>query len=180
MDSTRDIAWLGVAGLVEFAVRLGLDPGEILAEVNRIVLDSGVFDSALLLVLAGDINPQTGRVRFCNAGHPAPLLQDRGETSPVGQDQRSLPLGLDSQLDYQTILHDLEPDSTLLFLSDGVMDCMSGDNQMFPTEKIYEALSEHSTCPSTLLNSIIDQQHAFRGDASSFIDSTLFAMRRIL
>jgi hypothetical protein len=110
-------------------------PGTLLARLNRQMhstQESG-FITCLCLRLSA-----VGAMTFANAGHLSPY---RG-----GQEieiDSGLPLGLSATSDYVETALQLEPGETLTLLSDGVVEAMNADHQLFGFERT-RALSTQS------------------------------------
>jgi hypothetical protein len=67
------------------------------------------------------LDTRTGRLRYLNAGHPAPILIREGRAVRTLDHGRRLPLGFDdSQIDIGTV--QLEPGDRVLLYTDGVTD----------------------------------------------------------
>ncbi|UGS37610.1 SpoIIE family protein phosphatase [Capillimicrobium parvum] len=95
-------------------------PAEVLTRLNRfqMLLAEDSMATVVLLVL----DPQSGTVRYANAGHPPPILLD-GDHEPVFLDgARSTPLGaLDDAL-YTEATAELGPGTTVVLYTDGLVE----------------------------------------------------------
>jgi GAF domain-containing protein len=93
------------------------DPGEVLAQANRMLLGrlpQDTFVTAFLGILSAD------SLRYSNAGHLAPLLV-RGETvRPL--DSHGLPLGVDPVDRYDEGVLALEPGDLVFAYTDGLVE----------------------------------------------------------
>lgn len=124
--------------LVEELTPHTLDPGELLAQINRdlrsILKQSGtpLFTTAFYLI--ADLS--TGRAQYANAGHPKPLLlsAQSGIVEPLQNlNQRSNPaLGLFDSFQYSTASIDLKPNDCCVFYTDGVYDVECNGDMLSP------------------------------------------------
>ncbi len=105
-----------------------LPPDEICRRLNqRFIGDIGT--DHYFTILLGELDFETGRFSYCQAGHPNPLHQDPdGRTRFVGGG--GMPIGLldTPELDLDEIV--LEPDNRLLIYSDGITECPSEGGDM--------------------------------------------------
>ncbi|MEL6642863.1 MAG: fused response regulator/phosphatase [Pseudomonadota bacterium] len=101
---------------------------DICAEFNRIILED--FDTDLYCtMLIADCNLRTGQVRYCQAGHPSPIVQSAdGQTSFQGDG--GLPVGLLPQARYQARELALSPGDRVLVYSDGITECADKSGTM--------------------------------------------------
>ena len=119
------------------------DPAAVFARVNTLVHASTaveVFATAFL----GVIDSDTGRMRYCNAGHPAP-------STLSGRRQRQLEagaglLGAFECTEYETHEITLLPDEVLCMITDGVTEARRGD-AMFGAEGVLDALARLAGVP---------------------------------
>ena len=117
-----------------------LSPAAVLSLVNRHITHlekSAQFVTALY----GILNSVTGDFSYARAGHEPPLIlfpDGKIERVPYGP---GMALGLWDAitLDEHTVM--LEPDSTLVLFTDGMMDCRDPNGVSFGLERINAALS---------------------------------------
>jgi anti-sigma regulatory factor (Ser/Thr protein kinase) len=89
------------------------------------------------------LDPGTGVIRLASAGHPPPLQARRDGTSVYLNEGRSLPLGVGREVPYKEAEYVLEPGSTLLLYTDGLIEKRSTpiDDGL---EQLAQAVSEDS------------------------------------
>ena len=120
----------------EFAAQA--DPALTISAVNRALLHNDLEIPLTSLFLAS-LNPRSGEVLYCNAGHPAPVVlrTDAGiellsEGGPI--------LGVVSHADYEngsTVLH---PGDMLLAYSDGISECRNPSGAEFGMQGMMRAV----------------------------------------
>jgi hypothetical protein len=104
-----------------------LSPGVLLARLNRQMLTTQ--ESGFITCICVRMSPD-GAVIMANAGHLSPYR--RGEEIELDS---GLPLGLTADADYCETLLDLAPGDTLMLLSDGVVEAMDAQHQLFGFER---------------------------------------------
>lgn len=115
-----------------------LSPARIVEEINRRVMendDNGMFVTFFL----GILDPSSGNLSFCNAGHDRPLLIHKDEVSSV-KAQSNLPLGVMMDMTYvdETLL--LHPGDILIAFTDGLTEARNRKGDFFGLEKTTDLL----------------------------------------
>lgn len=97
------------------------EPGEILAWINRELLDQKIDKHVVMMLAVGDLEKDT--LRIANAGHfpPAVLVNEDGARFI---EQRGRPIGLFDEVSYQSTTVCLASGDQLVMFSDGVLDAM--------------------------------------------------------
>jgi sigma-B regulation protein RsbU (phosphoserine phosphatase) len=115
-----------------------LPPGTLLARLNSQML--AAQDSGFITCLCMRISPQ-GAATLANAGHLSPYL--RCEEVEV---ESGLPLGVAADQKYGETTLQLEPGESLTLLSDGVVEAMNAQKELFGFERTraISAQSAHS------------------------------------
>ena len=146
-------------------------PGAALEHLNRLAWRREGVVMATLIYLV--LDPTSGTVRLSSAGHPPPL-QARPDGSTVYLvEGRSLPLGVAHQTKYSEAEYELEPGSTLLLYTDGLIEKRSTpiDDGL---EQLAQSLSAH---PGDDLETLCDRLMA--AVSGSEDDVALLALRSV-
>jgi len=97
------------------------EPGEILAWINRELLEQKIDKHVAMVLAVGDL--QTDTLRIVNGGHfPPAVLVNRDGAHFV--EQRGRPIGLFEDVSYEARSVRLGPGERLVLFSDGVLDAM--------------------------------------------------------
>jgi serine phosphatase RsbU (regulator of sigma subunit) len=104
-----------------------LGPAALLSRLNRQIRDTQ--DSGFITCLCTRIGPE-GAVTVANAGHLSPYR--RGEEIAVDS---GLPLGIAAGIEYSETHFQLEPGDTLTLISDGVVEAMNAEGQLYGFER---------------------------------------------
>ena len=177
--SIGDVAGHGLrAAVTAGRVRQGIfaeafdtsDPAEILRKTN------GVFhaqEATIATALVATIDPKLQTLRYASAGHPPPMIAGR-TISPKLLEYGGLPLGISGSLHLQTISVDLEPDTAILFYTDGVTEF---DRDIERTEqKLLHALSRMVDGP-ILARPAIALQREIMGSQKPQDDAVLMVLQ---
>jgi hypothetical protein len=101
---------------------------------------SGSFATAVL----AELNMDTGKLRYTNAGHPAPLLLRSGHlVRELGRGRR-LPLGLGGGRD-EIAEHRMEPGDRLLLYTDGITEARDSAGELFGIRRLADHAERHIT-----------------------------------
>ncbi len=99
----------------------GHEPARVIEQLNRLVWTEG-RDSQMATLLYMVVEPGESRVDWVNAGHPAPLLVN-GNASPYYlEGTTSVPLGVLPFPSYETVSSTMEPGSSLVLFTDGLIE----------------------------------------------------------
>jgi sigma-B regulation protein RsbU (phosphoserine phosphatase) len=158
---------------------------ELLERLNRHVLESSAANKFITLLLA-DLEPESGRLTYLNAGHnPGLLLRaSRGEPSGGAPDvvqlgASGLPIGVLPGSRFQAREVAIEPGDLLCIYSDGITEAESPEEEEFGTARLLALLGEHRDQP---LSGLLEQIQAATGRFTAGLpqgdDQTLVLLRR--
>ena len=148
------------------------------SEPNRIVShmnDMMNRDSSMTIFVtffAGVLDLGTGHLRYCNAGHKAPLVD--GNPLPV---HRNLPIGAMSDQAFSTQETDLAPGSTLFLYTDGLDEAEDAGYQLFGKKRIIEVMETTNPQPRALIERMTQAVSDFVGDTEQSDDLTMLAIQ---
>jgi GAF domain-containing protein/anti-sigma regulatory factor (Ser/Thr protein kinase) len=157
-------------GLRAFAFE-HVDPEEALVLLNGLV--DGLADAPFATLAYVVLDPGGLRCRYVVAGHPPPILVGPDGSARFLDEGRALPLGVDGAAVFPPGICMLEPGSTLLLYTDGLVE-----RRDRPLDQGLEALrlvtERGPTDPDALVDDILDW--AFAGDERGD-DVALLAVR---
>ncbi|MCI2239855.1 SpoIIE family protein phosphatase [Paenibacillus sp. TRM 82003] len=168
--------------LLEAALHLAPEPDLALAMAARVFTDEAErFASCVVAV----VDPDSGLVRYANAGHPAPLVlrSDGGAVRLVAELEATGPLlswlHLDVPGAWSTGTVSLAPGSMLVVYTDGLTEARpSGSTDELGVEGVLEALSGlPELTPQTLVDEALDVARRFSGGRARD-DVTLVVLAR--
>ncbi len=156
----------------------GRPPAAAVSRANDLILAdarSGLFVTLCYAVL----HPDSGEVRYVNAGHMPPLLVRAASGVVEVLPSAGMALGVMPNLQFEEQTAHLEPGDLLVLYTDGVVEALDTGLQMFGRERLLEVVSAHRHRSAEELVQAVDQAlTAFTGDAPQFDDLTLLVVKR--
>jgi hypothetical protein len=138
------------------------------------VAEQGRLEKLVTGVLA-QLDLATGRLRYLNAGHPAPLLLRRGRVVKELDGGRRILFGLGTG-EADVAEEWLEPDDWVVFYTDGVTEARSPDGGFFGTGRLTDQLERSAAsglpAPETLrrvAHDVLDHQHGVLQDDATVL-----------
>lgn len=167
-----------MVGMIRREVAVHGDPATALAAVDHNLLISGVEFPMTTLFLAS-LNPITGNLTYCNAGHPpALLIRDDGDIEELNQGGRVL--GIISGSEFVNGRAKLTSGSTLLAYSDGITECRNESGVEFGAERLLSAIrAPMPGGPSAMLFSVLASVESFVGSGHREDDIAVMILRRL-
>ncbi len=155
--------------------RRGAAPGETLAAVNRGVLAD--IPQGMITMLYATLDIRKGTLRFANAGHNYPVLNN-GQAREI--ELSGLPLGVDSESDYEEVSAVIHPGDTVLLYTDGVVEATNANDEMYGYERLEQLLLTSSDWkPRALVTSLLHELRTWSGIGQAD-DITMVVLRRRL
>jgi len=152
-------------------------PDEIIACVNRELCQNNA-SCMFVTLFFGILDPRSGRLRYCNAGHNSPYIAGSGGCRALNG-ARSIPLGVKSDPAFSTAEVALAPDETLFVYSDGITEAMDAAGDFYGEQRLERALGACTGRPAAeVVGSIVDSVAGFVGETARSDDITALAIRR--
>jgi serine phosphatase RsbU (regulator of sigma subunit) len=164
-------------GMLQLAARaLGSpSPGEVLEQVNETLLariPSNTFVTCFYAIL----DPQSGTLRYANAGHDLPYLRRVGGDAEELR-ARGMPLGLMPAMNYEQKEIVLEEGEAALFYSDGLVEAHDSQGEMFGFPRLQTLVAEHGE-ERSLEEALLEELYSFVGEGwEQEDDITLLTLR---
>lgn len=147
---------------------------EVLRQTNQTMLSDASVDQ-MVTAFYGILNFNTLTLHFSNAGHPFPILKRRGKIEELivpGLPLRSMP-----DVTYEEQAIQLEPGDQLVLISDGVIEAMNQQRELFGYERLYETiLGAADNGPHMLLSEIWEAVISFQGSTQQKDDIALVVL----
>ena len=153
-------------------------PDRIVATLNDAMAEDNEANMFVTLFV-GVFDLPTGRLRYCNAGHDAPLIICKGvELLPV---DANIPVGLMQGWKYTTQETFIAPQTTLFLYTDGLTEAENIEHQLFGEQRIVDvarqALAHQTGASEPIIRLMTEAVHAFVGEAEQSDDLTMLAVR---
>jgi sigma-B regulation protein RsbU (phosphoserine phosphatase) len=135
-------------------------------------------DSRFATAVLAELDLDTGRVRYINAGHPAPLVLRNGRVARELSGGRRMPLGLDDPL-VEVGEELLEPEDRLLFHTDGVTEARTPGGERFGVARLADLAEQHAAAGLPAPETLRRLAHAVREhqDGPPADDATLMLVQ---
>jgi sigma-B regulation protein RsbU (phosphoserine phosphatase) len=157
-------------------VQEGADEVSLFERLNQLVYSS--TERRAFMTLAFTIfDLEHATIRHTNAGHLYPYILRDGQP-PVSIELPSLPLGVRAQIKTRTATLDLEEGDTIVYLSDGIIEAQSAQQDPFGFEQL-EALLAGTTdrSPSAVRDAILEAVARHSGNRPADDDRTVMVLR---
>ena len=162
-----------------YAVQYHARPDYVFRVANRRILmdaDAKLF----VTVFYGVLDPLTGTLTYCNAGHNPPYLLSGQSGGPIRELRRTgIPLGIFEGETWEHCSVQLAPGDVLWLYTDGVTDAEDGNEEFFGEERLLEAArASVGRSAQGAQDALLAAVHRFVGDAPQFDDITLMVLAR--
>jgi sigma-B regulation protein RsbU (phosphoserine phosphatase) len=151
-------------------------PAEILGRVNRELCENNGEIMFVTLFLAM-LQPGTGELQFCNAGHNPPYRLRDGRAEAL-DDAAGIALGIMADAAYQTGRSSLVRGETIYLYTDGVTEATAAGDELFAEarlESVLRAAAQESS--ANVVKAVGSAISSFVGSAPQADDITAMAVR---
>jgi serine phosphatase RsbU (regulator of sigma subunit) len=144
-------------------------PGEVLKRVNEVIVRD-IPPNMFITCLYAILEPQTGVLRYANAGHDLPYRRRRRSMSSDGGGAEELratgmPLGLLPGMSYEEKEIVLEEGDSVLFYSDGLVEAHDPEREMFGFPRLQGLVGAHRSDGPAMVNFLLSELARFTGEA---------------
>lgn len=149
---------------------------EIIQRLNRVACNE-CRDGEFITLFVASIDTESNTLTYCNCGHePALLIRDN---EIVELDKGGLVLGIMPDAEYVVKTIEFKQGDVLFMYTDGLIDAMNFDGQIWGKERLWETLKQCS-CVSAdiLIHNILGYRRRFVGLASQTDDTSIVVIRR--
>ena len=151
---------------------------EVMGEINAYIFENSPPNKFLTLFY-GELDPETGTLRYSNGGHNTPFLF-RGKGEVVHLDQGGLPIGMmQSGAAYQEGSVDFDPGDVLVIYSDGITESVNEKDEEFGEWRLTEVLKNNLRRSASGIRDRVDEALSrFVGTTPPVDDMTLMIIKR--
>ena len=165
-------------GMLHEVARLRSGADAILTDLNAGLAPRMYGPSFIALNLA-ILNESEKRIDYANGGQPHPILKRDDEVIEI--ENSDLPLGSMRSVQYESTAFDLVAGDILIFHSDGLIEALNAEEDMYGTERLKNVISEISNecAAQEVIQHIVEDVHKFVDEAEQYDDLTLVVIKRI-
>jgi sigma-B regulation protein RsbU (phosphoserine phosphatase) len=146
-----------------YAAEYPAQPELVLSAVNRRILED-TNANQFVTVFYGILDPATGTLAYCNAGHCPPYLVSAQNSEDVQSLVRTgLPLGIFSDKTWEQRTVQLDPGDVLVLYTDGITEARSERETLYGEDRLLESVR------ASLGRSARDIQDAVMRDVRRFV-----------
>jgi len=150
--------------------------GKLITKLNAIVHRDGLPNSFASLVYA-EVAPDSGTVRFVNAGHLPPILLT---TSGLQETQKGEPaLGLMESIVYAERQLELQSGDIFFVYSDGLTEASNEWGEFFGSERLLKRSFTEGSLTEEIGKSLLGEIDFFVKDAPPNDDISLVILKRL-
>ena len=187
-----DVSGKGVPASMTMAVAVnlfrsvakeGFTPAQIAMQIND-VLSADNENSIFVTMFIAEIDLETGRMDFCNAGHNSPVIVNN-QLKPENPDrayyinmEANAPVGLWPELEYVGEHIDNIKGYTLLVYSDGLTEAENEEQEQHGEERLLELMREDEfVSAESTVNMILSDVASHVGSADQSDDLTILCLK---
>ncbi|MGD9047163.1 MAG: SpoIIE family protein phosphatase [Anaerolineae bacterium] len=154
-----------------YAAEFPTRPDLVLSATSRRILEdarAGLF----VTVFYGILEPATGLLRYCNAGHNPPYVFDTQASDAVqvlGKTGMALGAIQDTTWSHSTVC--LDPGNTLILYTDGITEAQDEQGNFFGRQRLLSILQAEATVPRPHKHAVLHIQEALLGEVRGFMGS---------
>jgi len=161
-----------------YAVEYHTQPRFVFNAANRRMM-SDTHGDLFVTAFYGVLDPASGTLTYCNAGHNPPFLLRRGDATVQALTRTGMPLGAFKGMTWEQQTLQLAPGDVLLLYTDGVTDAEDEGEAFFGQERLIEVARANLGCSAQdMQDATMAAIHEFMGGAPQFDDITLMLVVR--
>ncbi len=168
-----------------YAAEYPTQPEVVLSATSRRMLEdtrAGLF----VTVFYGILDPNSGSLIYCNAGHNPPCLLSPRNKQPIRELSRTgMALGAVKDTDWEQRSIEIEPGGVLVLYTDGITEAQDHHGEFFGRQRLHEFLNtgglpSGSRPPSAqhIQDTLLAKVRRFMGQAHQHDDMTLMVLVR--
>ena len=160
------------------ALRSGQRIDELLGEANAEISREN-SEALYVTVFAGVLDTRTGRLEYCNAGHPPPFVVATDGKIARLDEGGGPPLCVLEGFAYAAAEHSMDRRGVVCVVSDGVTEAMNRDGGLYGTERLRRVLESHGSAgdPAAIVEAVRVDVSRFVENAEVADDRTLLVLR---
>ena len=152
-------------------------PQRIVTSMNDSMSDMNE-SSMFVTFLVGILDLRSGHLRYCNAGHNAPLLTRPGRAALELEVTPNMPLGVVPGFHYQEQEADLCSHEGLFLYTDGLTEAEDSSHRLFGLDKLLDVAAHIGNDSAEMqVKKVVEDVNEHIGDSERSDDLTMFVLR---
>jgi sigma-B regulation protein RsbU (phosphoserine phosphatase) len=153
------------------------DPGEVMQAANRHLADSLEMTGQYLTAFYVRVSP--GKIAYCNATHPEPVVVVYGQAEPVALRSNGFYVGMLSEAPFEFQSETLETPkgSKLVIVSDGITEARNTAGELYGAQRLRNIVAASAALDvNALRDAILSDLANFAGGTPAEDDVTLLVL----
>jgi sigma-B regulation protein RsbU (phosphoserine phosphatase) len=154
-------------------------PEQVLTATNsRILSDAGA--SRFVTVFFGALDPSSGVLSYCNAGHnPPELIRDTAPDRAQPLNKTGVPLGILEDQEWACAELQMDEGDVLVLYTDGVTEAQAANAEFYGSERLVEVVrANRNKRAEEINNEILRSIEQFRGESPPQDDMAILVVKR--
>jgi len=162
----------------QYALGRRMQPHAVLAAVNRRMLQD-INTHQFVTMFYAILDPATGELAYCNAGHNPPLLVKGAAGNAIqALYATGMPVGIEAT-SWEQRSAGLDPGDLLLLYTDGITEAQDPQQQLFGQERVLQFAQDHvGRSAREVREALMAQVHQFMGGMPPADDITVVVVAR--
>lgn len=179
-----DVAGKGVAAamlmshlsaMLRTLISIKLPIGQLMERASRVFCESTLPMHYATLVCGRATT--SGEIEICNAGHPPPLVVQKGHVTPI--EATGLPVGLFSTERFTSQKVQLAAGDMMLLYTDGLVEAENVDGDDYGIARVSALARKAPAKPKAMVDACVRDLAIFRDGPASKDDLTILAVSRV-
>lgn len=154
------------------------DPAVCVRQLNEL-LSAGNDQMMFVTLFFGVYEPETGRLKYVNAGHNPPFTVGADGTATELERSTDIAVAVVDEADFTTHELVLGPGDRLVLFTDGVTEAFDPGGDQFGEDRLAGILRDTAADPSTeMAGKLVEAIHAFEAGGDQSDDVTLLILDR--
>ena len=141
-----------MSGQVRVHAVSNLEPAEILAELNKVVLQGETETFVTIAYMSLDCRNHT--ITLANAGHLPPLAKRSDGSVEKVEGGDSFPVGIVEDAEFPQITFGLADGEMLCVFTDGIIEAMDAKNEQFGYDRLIDIMKESPPDPEVTVRNV--------------------------
>ena len=163
-------------GMLYEVSRFKSEADVILTDLNS-GLGPRMYGPSFIALNLAVLDEDKKRLDYANGGQPYPILKRGADMIEI--ESSDLPLGSMKKVQYESVAVDLNEGDILIFHTDGLIEALNTDEEMYGTERLKESISRipDSFTAAEVIQGIVEDVRSFVGEAEQYDDLTIVTIK---
>lgn len=165
-------------GMLHEVARFKSEADVILTDLNA-GLAPRMYGASFIALNLAVLDESKKQIDYANGGQPYPILKRGSEIIEI--ENSDLPLGSKKNVQYESVTLDLAEEDVLIFHSDGLIEALNPEQDMYGTERLIELMSQipDECSAEDVIERIVEDIQSFVKEAEQYDDLTLVVIKRM-